>query len=98
VETIRVLSCYLAELKEREQDKKASALAPAPAVCAPKYAPDVVAPAMMFNQSTKSVDLVNQLSIADGGEDHTAIAVGEGGATGTIGYVLRGLSSSRTSN
>jgi hypothetical protein len=49
VETICVLSCYLAELKEKEQAKKASALAPAPAVCTPKYAPDVVAPGMMFN-------------------------------------------------
>jgi hypothetical protein len=63
-----------------------------------KYAPDVVAPAMMFNQSTKSVDLVNQLSIADGGEDHTAIAVGEGGATGIVGYVLGGFPVFRTFN
>jgi hypothetical protein len=90
-----VLLCYLAELKERE---KASALAPAHAVCAPKYAPDVVAPAMMFNQLTKLVDSVNQWNIADGGEDHTVVAVGEGGATSTVGYVLRGISMCRTSN
>jgi hypothetical protein len=61
-----------------------------------KYTPNVVAPATMFNQLTKSVNLDNQVNIADSGEDHIPVAVGEDGAAGKVEYVLRGLPASRT--
>jgi hypothetical protein len=36
------------------------------------------------------------VNIADSGEDHIPVAVGEDGAAGKVEYVLRGLPASRT--